>query len=162
MAHYLLARPLTAKSIDRAFPVAQAARMGLQLGQWRRFAAGRVRCRPAKGGIVTIENSARTILGLASYMIEPALGLDAICSAENFVAFDLLNNARVARALVRALEALALRQGATAIRIALPHQLAAMDVWAGPLCHSGLCADGILYFKSLMSENLSARRLLGS
>jgi len=149
MAHFFVAKPLTAESVDRAFTLAQAAVKGLELDQWRRFARMCMSQGPTRGGIFIVENRARTILGLATYRIEPALGFKSVCSVENFVTFDLLDNKAVAKTLVRALESLARRQGASAIRIAHTHGLSALGAPIDPLRDAGHCLDSILSFKRL-------------
>jgi hypothetical protein len=116
----LISKSLVEEAIDRAYPTARAATPGLGVADWRRFAQGLIASEPSDGGVLTVENRLGTIQGLCSYRFEPALGEGLVCSADNLVALDLIDNAPVLAALLRVLADIARRRGATALRLDLP------------------------------------------
>ncbi len=87
--------------------------------------------------MLAIQNRLGTIQGLCAYRMEWQLGQGSLCSADALVALDLADPAAVAAALVRALEDLARRHGAAALRIRLPHAAPTTDRLISRLAERG-------------------------
>jgi hypothetical protein len=119
MPRQFIAKLLDRGSADQAYALARLSTSSLGLDEWRRFVAGGVFPPGAKGGVLAIQNLSGIIQGLCSYRFEQSLGRGKVCMADNLIALDLLDNACVAAALLQALEDLARRSGASALRLDL-------------------------------------------
>jgi hypothetical protein len=149
MARQFIAKSLASGAVDMAYALARSGAPRLSLEQWRGYANGLIRRGATPSGVLTVENLAGTILGLCSYRIDPAPGQGAICSVEFLVALDLVDNEAVTTALLKALEALARRQGAVALRLDLPYGTPATKQLLGRLDKSGHRIDKIRLLKQL-------------
>jgi len=127
MSRELIIKLLDRESVDQAFPLACLSASGLSLEEWRRFATGPAGALGASHGVLSIQNRSGVIQGLCSYRFEASLRHGRVCVAEDLVALDLMDDTCVADALLRALEDLARRGGATALRLNLPGQSPAGD-----------------------------------
>jgi hypothetical protein len=127
MSRELIIKPLDRESVDRAFPLACLSASGLSLEKWRGFAIGSAGALGASHGVLSIQNRSGVIQGLCSYRFETSLRHGRVCVAEDLVALDLMDDTCVADALLRALEDLARRGGAAALRLNLPGQSPAGD-----------------------------------
>ena len=127
MSRELIIKLLDRESVDQAFPLACLSASGLSLEEWRRFATGPAGALGASHGVLSIQNRSGVIQGLCSYRFEASLRHGRVCVAEDVVALDLMDDTCVADALLRALEDLARRGGATALRLNLPGQSPAGD-----------------------------------
>ncbi len=131
MAREFIVKSMRPEAVDKAFAVARMGVSGLSLQQWRRYATGLIRRRAAESGLLSVENRAGTIQGLCGYRTNATPGNEAICSVEFLVALDLVDGETVTTVLLKALEELARRQGAMALRLDLPYGTAA----TGQLLH---------------------------
>ena len=122
MSRELIIKLLDRESVDQAFPLACLSASGLSLEEWRRFATGSAGALGASHGVLSIQNRSGVIQGLCSYRFETSLRHGKVCVAEDLVALDLMDDTCVADALLRALEDLARRGGAAALRLNLPGQ----------------------------------------
>ena len=127
MSRELIIKLLDRESVDQAFPLACLSASGLSLVEWRRFATGSAGALGASQGVLSIQNRSGVIQGLCSYRFEASLRHGRVCVAEDVVALDLMDDTCVADALLRALEDLARRGGAAALRLNLPGQSPAGD-----------------------------------
>ena len=127
MSRELIIKLLDRESVDQAFPLACLSASGLSLEEWRRFATGSAGALGASHGVLSIQNRSGVIQGLCSYQFEASLRHGRVCVAEDVVALDLMDDTCVADALLRALEDLARRGGAAALRLNLPGQSPAGD-----------------------------------
>jgi len=148
MARQFIAKSLVPDAVDRTYALARNGAPSLSLEEWRNYARGLIRRGPA-GGVLTVENLAGTVQGLCSYRIDPSPGQGAICSVEFLVALDLLSSETVTEALLQALEALARRQGAAALRLDLPYGTPATTQLLRHLDRSGHRLDKIRLLKQL-------------
>ena len=153
MARQFIAKSLAFDAVDMAYALARSGASDLGLEQWRSYANGLIRRRAAVSGILTIENLAGTILGLCAHRIDPSPGQGAICSVEFLVALDLVDNETVTAALLKALEALARRQGAVALRLDLPYGTPATKQLLDRLDKSGHRVDKIRLLKQLSAAS---------
>jgi hypothetical protein len=121
VARQFIAKSLRPESVDKAFAVVLSADFSLTLDQWRDYALGLIRCGMPTSGILSVENRAGTIQGLCAYRTEASLGCGVICSVDYLVGLDLIDEAAVMAALLKASEDMARRQGAVALRLDLLH-----------------------------------------
>ncbi len=149
MARQFITKSLASESVDKAFAVARSADFTLTLDQWRSYARGLIERGTAICGVLSLENRAGTIQGLCSYRVESSLGHGAICSVDYLVALDLVDNAVVTAALLKALEELARRNGAAALRLDLPYGTPATEQLLGCLGKNGHRIDRIRLLKQL-------------
>lgn len=111
-------RPLARDRIDATFPIVQAARPGLTLEEWRRFAAGAATAdHSAAPGIMVVENQRGYIQGFCTYGLQSDIRHGTILAVNDLVALSLVDTGAVAAALVDALEALARRTGCSVVRL---------------------------------------------
>lgn len=143
-----IAKPLGRRQIDQAYPLVCAIAPGLEVDQWRAFAAAVLDSatpsgkgggasggsgRPADRGIMTVQNAQGYMHGLFSYAAEPHLLHGRTLCVDNFVVLDLFDVAGVAEALLRAMEGLARRLGCTAIHTTLPDRCIQRDSGRDPI-----------------------------
>lgn len=123
MDHGFIARPLTKRQIDQAFPLIRTIAPGLPVERWRAFAARRVG-RPgpsvAARGIMTVQNGHGYIHGLFSHTVDEHLHHGRVLQVDTVVVLDLFDAAGVAAALIRAMESVARALGCDAIHTSLP------------------------------------------
>src|SRR3954471_14865778 len=119
MPRQFIAKRLDRASADQAYPLARHSAGDLGLDEWRNFVASGSEVPAVAGGVLAIQNRSGIIHGLCSSRFEQSLGRGIVCSADNLIALDLLDNACVAAALLQALEDLARRGGASALRLDL-------------------------------------------
>src|SRR3954467_11493861 len=104
-----VAKPLTCRQIDQAFPVVQTIAPDLDVERWRDFAAAvlsgqelefgeestermeAAALRPR--GIMTVQNARGYIHGLFSYTVEEHLRHGRVLAVENFIVLDLFDMA---------------------------------------------------------------------
>ena len=127
MPRQFIAKRLEPSSADSAYALARLSASGLGLDAWRRFVASSAGTPGVEGGVLAIQNRSGVIQGLCSYRFEESLGRGKVCTADNLIALDLLDNACVAAALLQALEDLARRGGASALRLELAGGFPAAD-----------------------------------
>jgi hypothetical protein len=149
VARQFIAKSLGPESVDKAFAVVRSADFTLTLDQWRDYALGLIKCAVPTSGVLSIENRAGTIQGLCSYRTESSLGHSTICSVDYLVALDLVDEAPVLAALLKALENMARRQGATALRLDLPDGARTTEQLLQRLCESGHRIERIRLLKEL-------------
>lgn len=121
MARQFIVKTLRPEAVDKSFAVARSADFTLTLDQWRDYALGLIRCGMPTSGVFSIENRAGTIQGLCGYRAESSRDCGVIFSVDYLVVLDLIDEAAVVVALLTALEDLARRQGAVAIRLDIRH-----------------------------------------
>jgi len=149
MARQFIAKSLASESVDKAFAVARSADFALTVDQWRGYTRGLIKRGAATSGMLSVENRAGTIQGLCSYRIESSLGHGSICTVDYLVALDLVDSAAVTAALLKALEALARRNGAAALRLDLPYGTQTTEQLLCRLGESGHRIDRIRLLKQL-------------
>jgi hypothetical protein len=132
-----VAKPLTCRQIDQAFPVVQTIAPDLDVERWRDFAAavlsvqelefdeesaGRMEAAAAlrPRGIMTVQNARGYIHGLFSYTVEEHLRHGRVLAVENFIVLDLFDMAGAADELLSAMDRTAEDLGCTAIHTNLP------------------------------------------
>jgi hypothetical protein len=158
MPRQFIAKLLDRDSADRAYTLAQLSASELGLEEWRRFVANGAGTPASEGGVLAIQNRSGIMQGLCSYRFEESLGRGKVCSVENLVALDLLDNACVASALLQALEDLARRGGASALRLDLVGKSPAGDRLIARLHDRGHRQEAIRLVKDLgIAESRSAR-----
>ncbi|NIV75283.1 MAG: hypothetical protein GWN37_10725 [Gammaproteobacteria bacterium] len=119
---HLRTRPLTVERIAQAFPLVQASLPHVTLEAWQDFASALVsRAEPPHSGIMTVISEREYIAGLCSYQIDHDLVHGLRLTADNFLAFDLLDRRLVAHALAEGLESLARDLRCTAVHTHLLH-----------------------------------------
>lgn len=150
MARQFIVKSMAPGAVDKCFAVARSGAIGLSLGQWRRYAVGLIGRAATARGLLTLENRAGTIQGLCGYRFIPRPGDGTVCSVEFLVALDLVNDEAVVVALLKALEGLARRQGAVALRLDLPHGTTATSQRLRRLGRSGHRIERIGLSKSLL------------
>jgi hypothetical protein len=149
MSRQFIAKSLDRGSADQAFALARNAAFGLSLAEWRRFLEESARGRSGEGGILAVQNRLGIIQGLCRYRFEPTLGRGSVCSAEILVALDLVDEAPVAVALIQALEDLARRKSASALRLSLAQAAPATDRLSQRLHDRGYHSESIGLIKDL-------------
>jgi hypothetical protein len=155
VARQFIAKSLGPESVDKAFAVVRSADFTLTLDQWRDYALGLIKRAVPTSGVLSIENRAGTIQGLCGYRTESSLGHSAICSVDYLVALDLVDEAPVLAALLKALENMARRQGATALRLDLPDGARTTEQLLQRLCESGHRIEWIRLLKELRTGGLA-------
>lgn len=150
MPRQYIARNLDRASADQAFALARNVFFGLSLEEWRRFLEERD---AAHGGVLAIQNRVGTLQGLCSYRFDPMLGKGRVCTAEILVALDLVDSAPVATALLQALEEMARRRGASALRVSLPQGASTTDRLVARLVQKGHRVDAIGLVKDLRADH---------
>ncbi len=149
MARQFIAKSLRPESVDKAFAVVRSADFSLTLDQWRDYALGLIRCGMPTSGILSVENRAGTIQGLCAYRTEASLGCGVICSVDYLVGLDLIDEAAVMAALLKASEDMARRQGAVALRLDLLHGTRTTKQLLRRLCKTGHRIERIRLLKEL-------------
>ena len=149
MARQFIAKSLVPEFVDQAFAVARSTDYGLTLDRWRAYALGLIEGSPGRSGVLSIENRAGTIQALCSYRIEQSLRGGQICSVDHLVALDLVDSTAVTAALLKALEALARRQSAAALRLDLPYGTAMTEILLRQSRSTGHRIDRIRLLKPL-------------
>jgi hypothetical protein len=157
MARQFITKSLSPELIDQAFTVARSGDFGLTLDSWRRYALGLMKHGPKAGGVLIVENRRGTIQAVCSYRIEASLGGGPICSVDHLVALDLVDSGAVTTALLKALEDLARRQSAVALRLDLPYGARATEVLLKRLAEHGHRIECIRLLKPLAGENRPGR-----
>jgi len=117
-----IAKPLTARQIDQAFPLVQVLAPGLGVDRWRAFARAVIPDdgpRPAPTGIISIQNGNGYIHGLFSYARTQDLCHGTVLAVENVIVLDLFDMAGAALTLVGAVDRLAAVLACTAIHTSL-------------------------------------------
>ena len=99
--------------------------------------------------MLSVENCIAAIQGQCSYRIELSFAHGAICSVDYLVALDLVDSAAVTAALLEALENMARRQDAAALRLDLPHGTRATEQLLRRLCDRGHRIERIRLLKEL-------------
>lgn len=127
----LRVKHLTPGRLQQAFPLLQACDPTLSLETWTAFAAPLLsptpkaeqpgRGEPPEHGILSVENEQGYIAALFTYRCHPDLRLGRVLLAENFMAFDLLDPAACAHALVAALEQLSGQLRCSEVRSHISH-----------------------------------------
>ena len=127
-----VAKPLTCRQIDQAFPVVQTIAPDLDVERWRDFAAAvlsaqelefgeesteRIEAALRPRGIMTVQNARGYIHGLFSSTVEEHLRHGRVLAVENFIVFDM---AGAADELLNAMDSVAEGLGCTAIHTNLP------------------------------------------
>lgn len=128
-----IAKPLTSRQIDQAFPLVQVLAPGLDVDRWRAFARAVMPedgPRPAPTGIIGIQNANGYIHGLFSYARTPDLVHGAVLAVENVIVLDLFDMAGAALTLVGAVDRLAASLSCAAIHTSL-------DTGEGAPCSRG-------------------------
>jgi hypothetical protein len=149
VARQLIVNSLRLESVDKAFAVARSADVTLTLDQWRDYALGLIKYGMPTSGVLSIENRAGTIQGLCGYRTESSLRCRVICSVDYLVVLDLINEAAVMAALLVALEDMARRQGAVALRLELLHGARTTERLLQRLCKTGHRIERIRLLKEL-------------
>jgi hypothetical protein len=149
MRHRFIARPLDPRSADQGFALARNAVLGLSLAEWRYFLEESARGHSGNGGVLAVQNRLGIMQGLCRYSFEPTLGRGRICTVEILVALDLVDEVPVALALMQALEDLARRKDATALRLRLAQAAPATDRLVTLLLEKGHCVDSVGLIKNL-------------
>ena len=149
MARQFIVKSLRPESVDKAFAVARSADFALTLDQWRDYALGLIKCNMTTSGVLSIENRVGTIQGLCGYRTESLLGCGVICSVDYLVVLDLIDEAAVMAALLMALEDMARRQGAVALRLDLLHGTRTTEQLLQRLCKTGHRIERIRLLKEL-------------
>jgi GNAT superfamily N-acetyltransferase len=149
MTRQFIAKSLDGATADEAYALARLAAMNLSLDAWRGFVEERSAPSAVEGGVLAIQNRLGIIQGLCSYRFESGLGLGRICSADNLIAMDLMDSAAVAAALLQALEDLARRRGAAAMRLNLAHGAPATERLMARLGEKGHRPEAIGLIKNL-------------
>jgi hypothetical protein len=149
MPRQFIVKLLDRDSADQAYALARLSASGLGLDEWRRFVAGGAFLPRTGGGVLAIQNRSGVIQGLCSYRFEQSLGRGKVCMADNLIALDLFDNACVAAALLQALEDLARRDGASALRLDLAGGSPAVDRLIARLCERGHRPETIGLVKEL-------------
>ena len=128
MSRNVTASHLASERIEQAYPVAQAMRTDLSLGQWASFARAMVGEAPVAldRGIIAARGAQDYIQGLFSYVIAPDLRHGRSLLADNFIALDMRTNSVVASVLIRAMCALARERGCATIQAVVPEEHAAL------------------------------------
>ncbi len=150
MTRRFIVKSLATESVNRAFAVARSADFTLSLDQWRGYVLGLIECGPAISGVLAVENRAGTIQGLCTYRMEPSLAQGTVCSVEYQVALDLIDNTTVTTALLTALENLARRLGASALRLDLAYGTRVTDQLLCRLSENGHRIDRVRLVKPLL------------
>jgi hypothetical protein len=145
-------KSLDRSSADQAFALARNAAFGLRLEEWRHFLEESAGRHPGDGGVLAVQNRVGTIQGLCRYHFEPALGRGKVCSAEILVALDLVDEAPVAVALIQALEDLARRKSATALRLRLAQDSPPTQRLIAHLVQTGHRVDAVGLIKDLGAQ----------
>lgn len=117
-----IAKPLTARQIDQAFPLIQVLAPGLDVDRWRAFAHAMIPDGapiPAPTGIISIQNGHGYIHGLFSYACTQDLCHGTVLAVENVIVLDLFDMAGAAVTLVGAVDRLAAALGCSAIHTSL-------------------------------------------
>jgi len=161
VARQFIVKSLGPESVDKAFAVARSVDFTLTLDQWRDYALGLIKCGVPTSGVLGIENRAGTIQGLCGYRIESSLGHSDICSVDYLVALDLVDEAAVMAALLKALENMARRQGAAALRLDLPHGTPTTEQLLRRLCETGHRIERIRLLKELRTAASHEAALAG-
>jgi hypothetical protein len=149
MPRQFIAKLLDPGSADQAFALARLSASHLGLDEWRRFVASGAGRPRIVGGVLAIQNRSGVIQGLCSYHFEQSLARGKVCTADNLIALDLLDNACVAAALLQALEDLARRGGASALRLNLAGGSPAADRLIAQLHNRGHRQEAIRLSKDL-------------
>ena len=149
MSRQFIAKPLDCESADQSYALARNAAFGVSLEDWRRFLEERAGTSAGDGGVLAIQNRMGIIQGICSYRFDPALGLGKVCAAEVLVTLDLVDTAPVAAALLQALEDLARRKGAAAMRVILPQGAPMTERLVVRLLERGHQVDAIGLVKDL-------------
>jgi hypothetical protein len=157
VARQFIVNSLRLESVDKAFAVARSADFTLTLDQWRDYALGLIKYGMPTSGVLSIENRAGTIQGLCGYRTESSLSCRAICSVDYLVVLDLIDDAAVMAALLAALEDMARRQGATALRLDLLHGTRTTERLLRRLCETGHRIERIRLLKELSTSGYRLR-----
>ena len=149
MSRQFIAKSLDRESAEQSYALARNAVSGVSLAEWRRFLEERAGAAAGEGGVLAIQNRLGIIQGICTYRFDPALGLGKVCAAEVLVTLDLVDTAPVAAALLQALEDLARRKGAAAMRVSLPQDAPTTGRLVVRLVERGHLVDAIGLVKDL-------------
>jgi hypothetical protein len=145
MSRQFIVKSLDRESAEQSYALARNAVSGVSLEEWRRFLEERAGAAAGEGGVLAMG----IIQGICSYRFDPALGLGKVCAAEVLVTLDLVDTAPVAAALLQALEDLARRKGAAAMRVSLPQDAPTTGRLVVRLVERGHHVDAIGLVKDL-------------
>lgn len=104
---------LKASEADAAFPLIRAIAPELTLDDWRDY----VRRRSMQGGLLGLFGADGEVTGLVSYRLGERLRHGTVLALDDFVTFELSQNAPGRRALLSAAEDLARQLGCTGIEL---------------------------------------------
>lgn len=121
MSDPYVVRPLAAEQIAQAYPLVAIFEPSLTQDQWADY-AGALISEKAEGenhSIITVQSGQDYIYGLSVYWLRPDLRQGKILEIENFAVVDITGNRTAAKALLEALQKVALRLGCSCISISL-------------------------------------------
>ena len=110
---------LPAEQLRQAYPLIQASSTSWTLDQWLEYADRSCHDPDQRGGILSVQNSARYIYALAAYRIEPCQPGGQILEVEHFCMVGLFNGS-IGPPLVQALEQRAKKENCSEIRVGAP------------------------------------------
>jgi hypothetical protein len=121
MSDPYVVRPLAADQISQAYPLVAIFDPSLTQDQWADYASALI---SEKGegehhSIITVQSAQDYIYGLSVYWLRPDLRQGKILEIENFAVVDITGNRTAAKALLQALQRVALRLGCSCISISL-------------------------------------------
>ncbi len=104
---------LKASEADAAYPLARAIAPEVTLDAWRAY----VRRRLMQGGLLGLFGADGEVAGLLSYRLGERLRYGTVLALDDFVTFELSQNAPARRALLAAAEELARQLGCAGIEL---------------------------------------------
>ncbi len=110
---------LPAKQLRQAYPLIEASGTSWTLDQWLQYANGLCHDPDQRGGILSIQNSARYVYALVAYRIETCKSGGQILEVEHFCMVGLFNGS-IGPPLVQALEQRAKEKNCSEIRVDAP------------------------------------------
>jgi hypothetical protein len=121
MSDPYVVRPLAAEQIPQAYPLVAIFDPTLTHEQWANYASALI---SEKGqgehhSIITVQSTQDYIYGLSVYWLRPDLREGKILEIENFTVVDITGNRTAAKALLKALQTVAVRLGCACISISL-------------------------------------------
>jgi len=121
MSDPYVVRPLAPDQIPQAYPLVAIFDPKLTKEQWADYAAALVN---EKGegehhSIITVQSTQDYIYGLSVYWLRPDLREGKILEIENFAVVDITGNRAAAKALLQALQQIALDLGCSCISLSL-------------------------------------------
>ena len=143
-------------AFSAAYPLVRTAAPGVSAEQWRDY-VGKVRTR---GGLLGLMGPQSTLFGLLTYRNEESLRHGRIFVVDNFLTFEFSRAAPGRQALCDAAEALARKQGCTAIELRLDSRDYAIDASAKARSwlNLGHSLQAVVFTKILMADRQGATR----